>query len=190
MASSKVSRQDVLKGALELFRASGFEGVTLNDISQKTGLEKASLYFKFPGGKEEIAVQALGEAIRFFAENIFRPLGASGNPRDKLELAIEGLRTFYADGTKPCVADSFSFPIECPKVGQALNQFLHAWIDAFRKVAEEGGSTGAEARTRAEDAIIALEGSLILSRTLQDPWPFRKTLLDIPDVLLKAPSPR
>jgi TetR/AcrR family transcriptional regulator, lmrAB and yxaGH operons repressor len=185
MANSKVSRQDVLGDALELFRAFGFEGVSLKDISRKTGLEKPSLYFKFPGGKEEIAFMALREAIRYFSGRVFGPLSGSGNPREKMLLAIESLRDFYADGTKPCFTDSLSFPIGCPDIAQALNEFVHAWLDAFRRVAEEIGIAEQEARARAERAVIVLQGSLVLSRVLQDPSPFRRALLKIPDDLLK-----
>jgi TetR/AcrR family transcriptional regulator, lmrAB and yxaGH operons repressor len=186
MASSKRTRQEVLRDALELFRAFGFEGVSLSDISQKSGLEKPSLYFKFPGGKEQIALEALGEAIRFFSESIFGPLSGIGDPENKLRSAIEGLRVFYADGTKPCVTDSLSFPTNCPEVAVALNRFLHGWIEAFTRIAEEGGMAKREAQARAERAIIALEGSLIVSRVLQDPQSFQRTLLEIPDFLLKA----
>jgi TetR/AcrR family transcriptional regulator, lmrAB and yxaGH operons repressor len=186
MASSKVTRKQVLKEALELFRAFGFEGVSLSDISQKTGLEKPSLYFKFPGGKEQIALEALGEASRFFSEQIFGPLTGAGDPEQKVRVAIEGLRIFYGDGTKPCVTASLSFTVDCPEVVAALNRFLCAWIDAFSRAAEKGGIAKEEARARAERAIIELQGSLILSRVLEDPSPFRRALLEIPDVLLKT----
>jgi TetR/AcrR family transcriptional regulator, lmrAB and yxaGH operons repressor len=186
MANSKVSRQDVLKDALELFRAAGFKGVSLKDISRKTGLEKPSLYFKFPGGKEEIALMALDEAIRYFSVRVFGALNRPGSPREKIHLAMEGLRQFYADGTKPCFTDSLSFPNGCPDVSQALNQFAHAWLDAFRRVAEEDGIAEEEARARAERAVIVLQGSLVLSRVIQDPSPFRRALIKIPDVLLKG----
>jgi AcrR family transcriptional regulator len=186
MANSKVSRQEVLRGALELFRSFGFKGVSLNDISQKTGLEKPSLYFKFPRGKKEIALEALRAAIDFFSEQVIKPLSADGTAEDRLQTAIQGLRIFYANGTMPCVTNSFSFAIECPEVAEALDQFLRGWIDAFGKVVEESGSVGAAARERAEKVIVAVEGSLILSRVFQDPRAFRKTLLEIPEMLLKS----
>jgi AcrR family transcriptional regulator len=74
MAHAKVSKEEVLDHALELFRTSGFEGVSLSDLSAATGLEKPSLYFRFPGGKEEIVLAVLNRVIDFFTENVFRPL--------------------------------------------------------------------------------------------------------------------
>jgi AcrR family transcriptional regulator len=50
MAHAKVSKDEVLDHALELFRTFGFEGVSFSDLSAATGLEKPSLYFRFPGG--------------------------------------------------------------------------------------------------------------------------------------------
>ena len=68
----KVSKEELLDEALELFRASGYEGVSLSDLSRATGLEKPSLYFRFPGGKEQIVLAVLDRVIDFFSENVFR----------------------------------------------------------------------------------------------------------------------
>jgi TetR/AcrR family transcriptional regulator, lmrAB and yxaGH operons repressor len=185
MANSKVSKEDVLNNALELFRTFGFEGVSLNDISKRTGLEKPSLYFKFPGGKEAIALDALGQVVSYFSEHVFAPLKGPDTPRIRLLRAAEGLRRFYSDGTKSCVLDSLSLSIESPKIAATLNDMIHAWLGAFAKIAEEDGSTTEESKARAQDAIITLQGSLILARVLMDSSPFERALMEIPGLLLR-----
>jgi len=58
----------------------------------------------------------------------------------------------------------------------ALAEAARAWIAAFAAVARQGGSSPAEARRRAEDAIAAIEGGLVLARVTGDHKPFRRAL--------------
>src|ERR1700722_7260134 len=120
MAHGRVSKEAILEAALELFRTSGFNGVSLSDISHATGLEKSSLYFRFPGGKEEIVLAALTRAVEFFAQNVFTPLTGEGGPTKRVQIAADALRDFYADGRKPCVTDVLSLPLESSKISEML----------------------------------------------------------------------
>lgn len=185
MAHAKVSKDEVLDHALELFRTSGFEGVSLSDLSAATGLEKPSLYFRFPGGKEEIVLAVLNRVIDFFTENVFRPLLTNDTPRNRVIAAAQGLRAFYGDGTKSCVTDVLSLSVESPQIENTLNFIMHEWLDAFTEISHESGLTLEQARLRAEDAIVDLEGSLIVSRLLGDTAVFKRVLEGLPDLLTK-----
>ena len=46
-------KQRILKGALEVFKASGLEGATMDQIAQNSGFGKATLYYYFKS-KEEV----------------------------------------------------------------------------------------------------------------------------------------
>jgi TetR/AcrR family transcriptional regulator, cholesterol catabolism regulator len=48
------AKQRVLDAAEELFMECGFSAVTLRDVATKLGMRQASLYYHFPGGKEEL----------------------------------------------------------------------------------------------------------------------------------------
>ena len=47
----------MLSAAVELFRARGYEGVGVAELLEKSGAPRGSLYFHFPGGKDELAVR-------------------------------------------------------------------------------------------------------------------------------------
>jgi TetR/AcrR family transcriptional repressor of lmrAB and yxaGH operons len=185
MAHAKVSKDDVLDHALELFRASGFEGVSLSDLSAATGLEKPSLYFRFPGGKEEIVLAVLNRVIDFFTENVFRPLLTNDTPRNRVIAAAQGLRAFYGNGTKSCVTDVLSLSVGIPQIEKTLSFIMHTWLDAFTEIARESGLTLEQARLSAEGAIVDIEGSLIVSRILGDTAAFNRVLEGLPDFLTK-----
>ncbi len=81
MARSVLERGDVIPLVAEVFRELGYEGASLNEITERTGIGKGSLYHFFPGGKEQMAVEVLDHVDRWFVENVFEPL-ERGEPRD------------------------------------------------------------------------------------------------------------
>src|SRR6478752_6301170 len=63
MPATLMSKPDLLARLMDLFREKGFDGASLSDISESTGLGKSSLYHHFPNGKEEIALQVLEHLV-------------------------------------------------------------------------------------------------------------------------------
>lgn len=65
--------------------------------------------------------------------------------------------------------------------GWALSQ----WIEAIAIVLEESGLETQLARYRAEDAVLRIQGALVLARGLDDTMPFQRTIQTLPTELLK-----
>jgi TetR/AcrR family transcriptional repressor of lmrAB and yxaGH operons len=183
MARSTVSDAELLDRSTEVFRAHGFEGTSLSRLSEATGLEKASLYHRFPGGKEEIALAVARGVSTWFQEHVFEPLKRAEAPQKKIRVITEQLRVFYADGTMPCALDALSLSGGGDELASALKGALLAWLKAFTDVGRESGLSAAEARRRAEQAVIQIEGSLILGRVLGDTKAFRRALDDLSSLL-------
>jgi len=186
MAHRIVSDDVFLATALDLFRTYGFEGVSLKRLADATGLEKASLYYRYPGGKDEIAMAIAGDTVSWFQANIFAPLAGSGPARKRVSLVAERLREFYAGGSKACLMDVLSIPGGSRELQLALKGAMQAWIAAFTQVAKESGLGTAAARSKAEEAVIRIEGSLVLARVLGDATGFERVLKLLPDLLTAA----
>ena len=186
MAHRTVSDEVFLATALDLFRTYGFEGVSLKRLADATGLEKASLYHRYPGGKNEIAMAIAANVVGWFQANVFEPLTGAGSTRKRLLFVSERLREFYTGGTKACLMDVLSIRGGSNELQLALRGAMHAWVGAFSRVARESGFGLALARSRAEEAIIQIEGSLILARVLEDPSRFERVLKSLPDLLTAA----
>lgn len=65
-----------------------------------------------------------------------------------------------------------------------LRGLFTQWIDGFAALAEQAGVPKRAARERAEDAVGAIEGALILAAGLNDTAPFRRCLARVPRELL------
>jgi AcrR family transcriptional regulator len=186
MAHRIVSDGVFLATALDLFRTYGFEGVSVKRLADATGLEKASLYYRYPGGKDEIAMAIASDVVAWFQANVFVPLAGSGTPRKRVSFAAERLREFYSGGSKACLMDVLSIPGGSEELHLALKAAMQAWIGAFAQVAKESGLGAAAARSRSEEAIVRIEGSLVVARVLGDPSGFERVLKQLPDLLTAA----
>jgi AcrR family transcriptional regulator len=185
MAFSTITDADLLARCTEVFRTYGFEGATMSRLAAATGLEKASLYHRFPGGKEEMVLAVAAGVAAWFETNVFAVLKQSGPPQKRIKVAVERLRAFYAEGEKSCVLDLLSIPAGGPQLAAGLKGVLEAWQKAFAEVAQESGFSPSEARRRAEDAIMKIEGSLVLSRVLKDSKPFHRAVDELSVTLIR-----
>lgn len=183
MAKPTISDGDLLERALETFRSYGFEGASLSRLSEATGLEKASLYYRYPGGKDEIGMAVLGRVAAWFAKHVFAPLRGEGAARKRVQMMAEQLRIFYGNGTRSCVTDVLSLAGGSEEVRAAVKVALVAWLKAFTDIAREAGLPPGTARLRAEEAIARIEGSLVLARVLEDNAPFERAIRALPELL-------
>ena len=168
-----------------LFRQYGYDGATLSKISEATGLGKASLYHHFPGGKDEMVEAVLAYSRNWFKENVESLLTGAGTPEERLQQMCDHIDKLYACGTEPCV-------LAILQAGTGRDQFhphvktaLAAWIDAIATVLGEAGCDESLARQRGEDAIIAIQGALIVSQSLDNPALFQRVIQTLPQRLLK-----
>jgi len=188
MAHAKLSDEDLMCALTDVFRAQGYEGASLSRMAEATGLEKASLYHRFPGGKEDMVAAVVNDVIRWFQGQVFAPLERSGKPAQKVRFVAQRLREFYGDGSKSCVLDTLSLPGGSAALREAVRGALKAWLRAFMGIAREAGASNVRAHQRAEQAIIEIEGSLVLARVLGDCKPFQRTIDRLPELLVGPKS--
>jgi TetR/AcrR family transcriptional repressor of lmrAB and yxaGH operons len=187
MPTIKVEPDDIIDRLMDVFRTVGYDGATLSKLSQATGLQRASLYHRFPGGKKEMAEAVLAHAGAWLDTHVLAPLTGSGTPQARLLKMAEALDRFYVQGGKSCLLDSLSF-----REGSALfhdhirTAFAH-WIAALAAlVVESTGCPTAEAHRRAEDAVLSIQGALVLARGTGNTQPFQRVLTHLPSLLLPA----
>jgi len=84
MSKSDSKRQVILDSAYRLFRARGFDGTSMTDITTQVGGSKATLYSHFPS-KEELFVECMMAALQNYMSDTLRHLDVSrGDPQDAL----------------------------------------------------------------------------------------------------------
>ncbi|MDY7093510.1 MAG: TetR/AcrR family transcriptional regulator [Acidobacteriota bacterium] len=184
MPVTKVQEEALLDQLGDVFRRYGYEGASLSRLSEATGLQRASLYHRFPGGKEEMARAVLNRTVGWVVEKILQPLGGPGTPRERLVAMAQRLDELYDGGCSSCLLDVFSLGGRGHAFENEVDGSLQRWIETLAAVAREAGVGPDEARRRAEDVLIRIQGSLVVSRGLRDTSPFQRTMEDLHRTLL------
>ena len=137
MPPEKISERELMLALTELFREQGFEGATLSMISKATGLKRASLYHRFPGGKQDIAL-----AVTAFTEIEFKevlaPLSEHGSIKSRIRKVARSLGEYYDDGMRSCLVDSLSVGNEADGrdiIAERIAEIMEAFISSFEEIA-------------------------------------------------------
>jgi AcrR family transcriptional regulator len=182
-----IPEEELIARLSRVFRDVGYEGATLSMLEVATGLKKASLYHRFPNGKEQMANEVLDNAQRWMETHILTPLQGSAAPRARIDAMITSLDQFYSGGNQACLLNMLSSSrIHGGPFTKSIRNMFEAWIDALSTVARDAGVDPKMAQLRAERVIMLLQGSLVLSRGIGSTDPFRKFLKSIPSELLKS----
>ncbi|HEY9621576.1 MAG TPA: TetR/AcrR family transcriptional regulator [Crinalium sp.] len=168
---------------LRLFRQYGYDGATLSKISEATGLGKASLYHHFPGGKDEMVETVLDYLKGWMEQNILQLLNSPGDPLTRLQQMCDRLSDVYDGGKQPCLSAILLLGSARDTFHAQVNATYRGWIDAIAHVLMASGMDQTLAQQRGEDAVIAIQGALILAQGLGDPAPFRRVVQQLPNQL-------
>jgi TetR/AcrR family transcriptional regulator, lmrAB and yxaGH operons repressor len=179
MRLTKVSDEDLFQELADVFRRKGYDGASYSDLMRASGMVKGSLYHRFPGGKEDMVDAILTHVDRHFAEYVLKPAFDGGRPQERARLIARRLREFYDSGKRGCLLDTLTLG-EGGATRAHARRSMEAWMDAFARLGREGGLSAAMARKRAQEAVAAIEGGLVVSRVLGDVRPFLRSLANLP----------
>jgi AcrR family transcriptional regulator len=168
---------------LHLFRQYGYDGATLSKISEATGLGKASLYHHFPNGKEEMVTTVLEYLEAEMEQHIFQPLRGDEAPNVRLQRMATQIGQLFEGGQQPCLFATLLMGSARDIFHDQVELLLRKWMGAIAQVLLEAGVEPSLAQELAEDAVILIEGALILSQGLNDLAPFQRTLQRLPQQL-------
>jgi AcrR family transcriptional regulator len=182
-----VEDQELITRLSCVFRDVGYEGASLALLSEATGLKKASLYHRFPNGKQQMAEEVLASALAWYEANILAPLRSSASPAERVAAVVRQLDGFYAGGQQACLLNMLASPrAELGPFSAAIKSAFEALISALSVVARDAGHDAKTARLRAERAVMLLQGSLVMSRGLGSSKPFKTFLVGLADDLIGA----
>jgi TetR/AcrR family transcriptional repressor of lmrAB and yxaGH operons len=179
-----VSDDDLLDRLTDVFRTVGFDGASLSDLATATGLQKSSLYHRFPEGKAQMATEVLQRLADETIAAALAPLESDRPIAERIRRVGKTLIAFYDGGAKSCLLDTMSYGAGGLASEAAVSAAATRWIDGFAAVARASGARPATAVARAQDAIASIEGGLVLARATNDTSAFLRAIERLPDLLL------
>lgn len=168
------ARGEAIAKLAEVFRAHGYEGASLSLITEATGLGKGSLYNLFPRGKEQMAEEVLAHINGWFEREVFAPLrddsGGEGIAR-----MFDAVDRYFESGGRVCIVGVFALGAARDHFAKAVRGYFTAW-EAALALALRRRFSAAEAKQRAEDIVLGIQGALVLARANEDRGVFRRAI--------------
>lgn len=159
----------------EIFRELGYEGTTLSRITERTGIGKGSLYHFFPGGKEEMAAAVLTDVEAWFENNIYKPL-REDEPSEAIDAMWRNVDAYFRSGQRVCLVGAFALETTRDRFFAQISRYFNDWVNALAQALVNAGASTDNARNGAEEAVLGIQGALVLSRALDEQDVFGRAL--------------
>ena len=175
----------VLKTA-ELLQKQGYSGTGLKQIVEESGTPRGSLYFHFPGGKEELAVAALEYACDAQVKAIRRAFSQTSTAAEAMVTLVGMVRDHLvnSDFSEGCPIATVALEAATSEpLQRTCSKAFETWTVLFveRLVAE--GHTPVQAGERVLIALTMMEGGLLLGRAYRSTKPLDAISSEIRRVL-------
>jgi TetR/AcrR family transcriptional regulator, lmrAB and yxaGH operons repressor len=177
------TRDQIIETTCDLIELQGYHATGLNQIIKESGSPKGSLYYHFPGGKEELAVEAIRRVGATVLARIQENLALIDDPADAIRTFIMNiahhveLSGFRAGG--PITTIALETASTSARLREACQHIYSGWQAAFDDKLRAGGFTADRARSISILIIASIEGSVILCRTEQSRVPMEKVAEEI-----------
>ena len=177
MAPATKHKDGLVRTAMRLFRRQGYASTGLQQILAESGAPKGSLYHYFPAGKEELgaaavrlAAQLMGEMLSDLAARHKRPAAFVKAYCAVMSKWME--ESEFRSGC-PIATTMLETAPHSPELTRAGTEAFDRWIAIISAVFVADGASKAEAKTKAQSLIAAMEGALVLARVRQSSSPIR-----------------
>ncbi|MBD8505770.1 TetR/AcrR family transcriptional regulator [Hoyosella sp. G463] len=175
----------MLTSAVELLQERGAAGVTIDAILSRSNAPRGSVYYHFPGGRNQIMTESPGIA----GDTITAIINDSAQKGPLATLHTFGrfwtriLRdSDYAAGC-PVVAAAVGGSPEDQHLAPLVASIFTNWHEALAQALENEGVDPARAARLARTAVAAVEGAVILARSARSTEPVDDVITELEAVL-------
>jgi TetR/AcrR family transcriptional regulator, lmrAB and yxaGH operons repressor len=190
---AKNTRTRLLQTTARLLQHRGYYGTALSDILKKSGAPRGSLYFHFPGGKDQIVIETTRAAVDEVTRELRETLASAKNPAAGVRAYVEAAAT---------IMDKTDFTFGCPVAPVILDanagladlatvcrRAFEEWAKLLRTSFAEASIPSRRAHALAMLVISSVEGSLLLARAYRDCQPLMTVALEL-ETAVAAALPR
>jgi TetR/AcrR family transcriptional regulator, lmrAB and yxaGH operons repressor len=173
------SRSRMIHAAAELFRQRGYHATTFSDVVRESGAPRGSTYFHFPGGKAELAREAIARAGDEVEEMVDEAARHADDPASLVRALAQILasrleRSGYQGGCPIATMVLELAPRE--EFSAGFDSVFARWRAALVTRLEPLGIAPDRAAVLAGLTISAIEGAAVLSRAARSTEPFNTTI--------------
>ena len=168
MPIQKITREEIIRRSLPIFKTQGYHKTTMADIAGACGLLKGSIYHYFKS-KEELMLNVLFFLNSYYEAKVFSVRNANLSAEEKIEYLIGRSEEIFKGDGNGCLMASIG--LETNSVVQSFKeitqQFFNNWMNCFHEIYKTRFPEE-KARDLAEAGVAEIEGSLMLMQVFDD----------------------
>ncbi|MGX2998078.1 TetR/AcrR family transcriptional regulator [Streptomyces sp. JNUCC 64] len=174
-ASGLGTRERIVRAASHLMQRQGYDGTGIKQISLEASATLGSVYHFFPGGKQELAVAAIGHGEEEFADELDRWLNATDDPAEAVARCADGLAAGLRDSDWvegcPVASTALGTAGRAPDIQEAAARAFARWREQVAVRLRAAGFAGDVAEELASVVISTLEGAELAAQVSRSPAP-------------------
>ncbi|RUW58919.1 TetR/AcrR family transcriptional regulator [Mesorhizobium sp. M7A.F.Ca.US.008.03.1.1] len=169
------TRTRILETTGLLLRQRGYHGTSLNDILSASGAPRGSLYFHFPGGKDQLVIEVTRASVADVTKRLGEALAAEKDPAVAVHHIYQSVGRMLEDNEfslgcpiAPVVLDA---PTDVPELVELCRSAFEQWISLLRDAFVRAGVPERRAQALALLVESSLEGLMVIARATRDRAP-------------------
>ncbi|MET3925846.1 TetR/AcrR family transcriptional repressor of lmrAB and yxaGH operons [Devosia sp. 2618] len=147
-----------------LIARKGLQGASFSQILEESGAPRGSLYHHFPGGKDELVL----EAIVLAGDQALAVLDAlTGKSAEEVATTFVSLwraLLSHSDFSASCSIAAVTVATDSVTLRERAGEIFRTWRTRLAELLEDGGVPAGRGTAVAASLIAACEGAVILSR--------------------------
>lgn len=190
MAAHGETRRRMLDAAVAVMREKGAAGVTVDEVLERSGAPRGSVYHHFPGGRKALLSETLDYAGESFTGMLERA-AARGS-----EAVVDRLVAFWTD-----VLRTSDYRAGCPVIATAVRrseegygvaaraaEILAGWQATIAASFMHAGLPAERARALATTCLAAFDGAVSLCRTTRTLTPLQDVAAGLKQLMGVTPQ--
>jgi TetR/AcrR family transcriptional repressor of lmrAB and yxaGH operons len=168
----------MLDATARLLQSQGYHGTGLGQILDDARAPKGSLYFHFPGGKEELAAEALRRSAAAWRDAVLAVVEAAPTPVRAVRAVCELLASHleasqFRDGC-PIATVALEAAPTSQLIHEACAEAYRIWQGVLERRLQDLGAPAARAERLAITMLAAIEGAMVLAKAARSGEPLRQ----------------
>jgi TetR/AcrR family transcriptional regulator, lmrAB and yxaGH operons repressor len=164
----------MIEGALTLLAKQGLQATSFSEVLKLTKAPRGSIYYHFPGGKEQL----IAEALQLSEQRTAASIAALDSTRpEQIVAGFFGLWRYLLeqyDFAVGCSAVAVTVATKDPTLLERSESIFETWQTLLAHKFIEAGLAEQQAAAFATTLIASSEGAVVMARAAKDMAPFER----------------
>ena len=170
MPVQKITKEEIVRIAIEVFRKQGYNRTSMNDLAQACGLQKGSFYHYF-NSKEALMREVLDTLHQYYKRKIFSiAFDDAFTPKARMEHFFKKQEPIFTQDLTGCLFGNITLETisMVDEFKATIQAFFSDWIEAFQHIFLADGCSDEKAIQLARQSVMEIEGALMMMRVFED----------------------